>query len=428
MVHFIQTTLQTNFCHTLTAEIFCILLYNTAKKNQGFLSMHLQLPHELLLKSVDLVAKVADKHHRYAILANIHFELTQTYLKLTASDLEVTLSTILKLPEGACIQAGATTIAAGKLHEICKSLPTGMMVEINTTDDGRCLICAGKSKFTLGTLPASDFPSMGTPNNQNHINIARGELLDMISRTRFSMAIQDVRHYLTGMLFQVEDNQLTCVATDGHRLSVAYRPLAQVSDKTIQIIVPGKAVVELERLFGELGKVLSHDDVVALGVDGEFLEVQLNFGQVNEQGIANDDITVTMLARLIEGKFPDYRRVLPTNCDRTALINKDDIMNVLKRVSILSNERSRGVIFEFGDADTAIVRSGNSEQGEAVESLAVDFQGEPLELSLNESYLKSVFNVLQGKISIQMSHPNSPTLIKQIGDERHQYVVMPMRI
>ncbi len=390
--------------------------------------MHLQLSHDLLLKAVELVAKVADKHHRFAILGNIKFILSPEHLILTASDLEVELTTTLKLPEGACIEAGSSTINAAKFHDICKSLPTGVVVDIHCTTDGRCLIKSGKSKFTLSTLPAGDFPSIGTPSSQAHIAIARSDLHEMIARTRFAMATQDVRHYLTGMLFHIEGAMLTTVATDGHRLAVANRILADEHTGETQLIVPGKAVVELERLFGELGKTLNQDDVVRLGIDGEFLQVALNFGKADDTGQASDELTVSLTARLIEGKFPDYRRVLPHNTDRTVLVAKDDIMNVLRRVSILSNERSRGVIFEFGDTDSAVVRSGNSEHDEAVESLAVAFQGEPIELSLNESYLKAVFSLLQGQISIQLSHPNSPTLIKQVGDERHQYVVMPMRI
>lgn len=389
--------------------------------------MHLQLSHEFLLKAVDLVAKVADKHHRFVILGNIKFDLSEEALTLTASDLEVELTTTLRLPVGACLRAGRATIAAGKLHEICKTLPAGL-VDIQADGDGRCLIKSGKSKFTLSTMPADDFPSIGTPSAQTTIAILRAELLDMISRTRFAMATQDVRHYLTGMLFHIDGGQLTTVATDGHRLAVAHRVLNTEHTEETQLIVPGKAVIELERLFNELGKVLGQDDVVSLTVDGEFLQLRLNFGKPDDAGRASDDLVVTMTARLIEGKFPDYRRVLPTNCDRTVLVNKDEIMDVLRRVSILSNERSRGVIFEFGDADSAVVRSGGGDQGEAVESMSVAFDGQPIELSLNESYLKAVFGLLQGKISIQMSHPNSPTLIKQLGDERHLYVVMPMRI
>lgn len=387
--------------------------------------MHLTLSHELLVKAVDLVAKVADKHHRFAILANIKVEATNELLTLTASDLEVELTTQTRLPNGACTKAGSTTLPAGKFHEICKSLPQGN-VELTLLDDGRCLIKSGKSKFTLATLPAQDFPSIGIPTSTTKISIVRGDLHDMIGQTRFCMATQDVRHYLTGMLFHVDQNLLTCVATDGHRLAVSRRALNDnYADN--QIIVPGKAVIELERLFGELGKTLGKDDVVTLGIDGEFLQVKLNFGKVGDDGLASDELTVAMTARLIEGKFPDYRRVLPNNCDRTALFTKEAMSEVLKRVAILSNERSRGVIFEFG-ADSVIVRSANNDGGEAVETLSINFEGEPIELSLNEAYLKAVFGVLTGDVRLQMAHPNSPTLITQVGDELRQYVVMPMRI
>ncbi|MDO5651647.1 MAG: DNA polymerase III subunit beta [Moraxella sp.] len=392
--------------------------------------MHLQLAHDLLFKATDLVAKVADKHHRFVILGNIKIDLNIDTLTLTASDLEVELTTQVKLPAGACVEAGSITLPAGKFHEICKSLPAGM-VKIHTLDHDRCQIVSGKSKFTLSMLPANDFPSIGTPTNQSKLLIARGELLSMIAHTRFAIATQDVRHYLTGMLFHVNDGRLTAVATDGHRLSVAHRDLVEPPTTDSQIIIPGKAIGELERLFNELGKTVGTDEVVSLGIDGEFLQVALNFGKANDDGMASDELTVALTARLIEGKFPDYKRVLPDNCDRTALIQKDDITDVLRRVSILSNERSRGVVFEFSEETSATVRSStgtSSDSDEAIEILPVNYQGQPIELSLNETYLKAVFGVLQGEISLQMSHPNAPTLITQVGDERHQYVVMPMRI
>lgn len=387
--------------------------------------MHLQLEQELLVKAVDLVAKVADKHHRFVILGNIKLDATENTLTLTASDLEVELTTTARLPDGACRKAGSITLPAGKFHEICKSLPQGI-VEFETLDDSRCLIKCGKSKFTLATLPASDFPSIGTPTNQNQVVISRSHLHDMLSNTRFCMATQDVRHYLTGMLFHINDTLLTCVATDGHRLAVA-KGILEASYAEQQIIVPGKAVIELERLFNELGKTLGKDDVVSLGLDHEFLQVQLNFGKIDDNGIASDELVVAMTARLIEGKFPDYNRVLPNNCDKTALFPKEAMSEVLKRVAILSNERSRGVIFEF-EADNVVIRSTNNDGGEAIETLAVSYEGEPIELSLNEAYLKAVFGVLTGDVRLQMSHPNNPALITQVGDELRQYVVMPMRI
>ena len=392
--------------------------------------MQLQIAHDLLLKVTDLVVKVADKNHRLLILGNIKIELDSDSLTMTASDLEVELITRVRLPAGACQEAGRLTLSAGKFYEICKSLPDGM-VNISTINHERCQITSGKSKFTLATLPAEDFPSIGTPTAHTKISIERGELLSMIGRTRFCIATQDVRHYLMGMLFSVEADTLTAVATDGHRLAVAHRTLQDKVDQPSQIIVPGKAIIELERLFNELGKVGNGADVVTLGVDNEFLQVALNFGKLNEHGVVSDEFVTTLTTRLIDGKFPDYKRVLPTNCNRHARIQKDDIMDVLRRVSILSNERSRGVVFEFAESDIATIRSNTgvgSDSDEAVETLPLVYEGEPIELSLNELYLKAVFGVLDGEIDIGLSHPNQPTLIHQVGDERHQYVVMPMRI
>lgn len=389
--------------------------------------MHLQLPHELLLKATDLVARVADKHNaRFPILGNIKFDLDSERLILTASDLEVELTTTVKLPENACVQAGSLTLPASKFHEICKSLNKTDSVVIEGLDDGRCLIKSGKSRFTIATLPAADFPSVGEPHGDKFVKIERSQLHEMIGQTKFCIASQDVRHYLTGMLFHIDGQFLTCVATDGHRLAVAKRPLSEHYDD-MQIIVPGKAVNELDRLFGELGKSKGNDDVVWLGLDGEFLQVKLNFGKPDEEGHASDELTVALTARLIEGKFPDYKRVLPNNCDKSAHFTKDAMMDVLRRVSILASERSRGVVLEFA-GDNATVRAGGGDSGEAVDSLSVRYEGEPIELSLNETYLKAVFGVVSGDVRLQMSHPNSPTLITQVGDEMRQYVVMPMRI
>lgn len=383
--------------------------------------MHLTLSHALLLKATDLVAKVADKHHRFEILGNIKLDLTETVLTLTASDLEVELATQVNLPDGACLVAGAMTVPAGKFHEICKSLPKGGTVTIQSLDDNKCLIESGKSRFTLSTLPALDFPSIGVPKQGNFVAIHRGELLGMLAHTKFCMASQDVRHYLTGMLFHIDQNKLALVATDGHRLALSETVLADSYDER-QIIVPGKAVLELERLFGELGKTTTKDDVVNLGLDGEFLQVRLQFG--DEQ---SDALTVALTARLIEGKFPDYKRVIPSNCNKSAHFDKDVIVEVLRRVAILSNERSRGVILEF-EGETATIRASTGDGAGAVESFGIRYEGEPIEISLNETYLKAAFGALTGELCLQMSQPNSPTLITQVGESRYRYVVMPMRI
>lgn len=412
------------------------LFYNGKFILLGFFVMHLILPHETLLKLVDFVAKVADKNHRYQILANICFKLSQDTLILTATNLELELSAKLNLPSGACLEVGETTVIASKFHEICKSLASGLPVEIRATADS-CLIVSGKSKFTLPTLPAQDFPSIGTPTNPETILMHNSDLFELINKTRFAIAIQEVRHYLTGLLLQIENAQVTSVATDGHRMAVAFRTVhpadsafyENAQPRTHQLIVPNKSVAELEKLLNEHKKQTPEPIGVALRTDEEFLSVSLNFGDLDDHKIPSGDLEVTLTTRLIDAKFPDYRRVLPTDTNRTAIFAKDEIMTVLKRVAILSDESLRGVVINFDNSDTATVRSYNTDKGlEATETLPVNFMGEPIEVSFNDIYLKAVFNVLNGAISLQMSHPSQPTLIKQVGDERHLFVVMPMRV
>lgn len=391
--------------------------------------MQLSIHRELLLKAINLVAKAADKRHSMLILGNIKLKLEASELILVASDLEVELQACVHLPEGACIEVGELTVPAAKFQEICKSLPKESVVNISTEENEKCLITSGKSRFVLGTLPAKDFPVLGEPANVTLLRIGREKLTDLIGKTQFAMAIQDVRYYLTGMLFEVADRQLTTVATDGHRLALARSVLQVDDDVRLQSILPRKAVIELERLLMELGKVLSDKDIlVTLSFGREYLQVSLPFGEVSSTGEIDDGVYVTFTARLIDGKFPDYQRVMPVNNDKIALVNQEKMMEVLRRVSILSNEKSRGVIFNFSEDGVVEVKANNAEQDEATEYLQAKYQGEAIELSFNAAYLQDVLDVLQGDVKIQMNQPNTSVLIHQLGDELHQYVIMPMRI
>lgn len=385
--------------------------------------MKLTIKRDVLINAISLVAKAADKHHRIGpILANIKFVLDQDVLTLVASDLEVELTATIALPAGACQQTGETTLPAEKLFVICKAL-SDEMVSLDA-DETRCFIVSGKGRYTLKTLPAKDFPSIGAPSVAAALNISRGILYDLISHTRFAMATQDVRHYLTGMLFEINGDKLTAVATDGHRLAVAHRALdASYDDR--RVIIPGKAVAELERLLGELVRS-SEDDVVALGFDDEFLQLSLGFGDESDY----KGMQVGMVARLIEGKFPDYRRVLPPSYDKAAIFNKDEAVEVLRRLSVLNSKEAPGVLFDFKESDRVQVNVRNQrEQDEAEENLAVSYEGEPLEVSFNEAYLRAVLRVLNGDVRIEMTEAVKPALIYQVGDEmNHQYVVMPMRV
>ena len=363
------------------------------------------------------------------ILGNIKLQLSDSELVLTASDLEVELTSTLKLPVGACVEPGTTTLPAMKLKDICKSLPAQAQINLTTQENERCLLTSGKSRFTLGTLPSSDYPSLGNPENITALTISRSRLIDLIHKTQFAMAIQDVRYYLTGMLFDVSQQQLTTVATDGHRLALARSVIDIDNDLNMQAILPRKAVIELERLATELGKMLGDkDNAVTLSFGREFLQVSLPFGEVDSKGQVSQDLMVIFTARLIDGKFPDYRRVMPSNTDKLALFSQEKMSDVLRRVAILSNEKSRGVVFNFASDGMVEIRANNAEQDEAVEMIQAKYQGDPMELSFNAAYLQDVLSVVQGEVQMHMSQSNASVLVNQLNDDFHQYVIMPMRI
>lgn len=391
--------------------------------------MQLTINRELLLKAINLIAKAADKRHNMVILGNIKFEVTAELLTLTASDLEVELMAQVKLNQGAVLSSGSAALPASKLHDICKSLPKDAQINIVMESKTRCVITSSKSRFVLGTLPAEDFPLLGSPANIASLPLSRETLIDLIAKAQFAMAIQDVRYYLTGMSFEVAERQLTLVATDGHRLALARSAIDVADDFEMQAILPRKAVIELERLLNELGKLLSNNDSkLTLSFGREFLQVSLPFGNVDSTGQIDDTVWVTFTARLIDGKFPDYRRVMPKMTDKVAVANRERLAEVLKRVSILSNEKSRSVIFKFAADGNVEVRANNPEQDEAVEMLQVNYQGEPLEISFNGAYLQDVLDVLDGDVQLNMGQANSSVLVNQVNDTQHQYVIMPMRI
>lgn len=381
--------------------------------------MKLAINRDLLIRAIGLVVEAADNRHRLVILGNLKLVLESKRLIVTASDLEVELTSCVNLPQEACLQTGAITLPAEKFFSICKLLPESVVIIDASDGSNRCHISSGKSKYTLSMLPASDFPSIGKPASEQIIKVGLQDLFGVIKHTRFAMATQDVRHYLTGLLLEINEHNLTAVATDGHRLAVARRLLSESYPDT-KVIIPGKAVAGLEKLLLDLLKVSNQDDVVSLGLDEEFLHVVLGFGT---------EMTIHLTARLIEGKFPDYRRVLPVGHDKIAIFNKDEMVSVLRRTSVVNTKESPGVLLGFDKADVATVSSNNREQDEVVESLVVHYTGEPIEVSFNEAYLRAVLNVLEADIRLEMVHPNSPTLIYQVGDEHnHQYIVMPMRV
>lgn len=392
--------------------------------------MQLIIPQAMLMYAVNLIFKAADKRNSLAILANLKLVLTPERLTLVASDLEVELQADVALPAGACQHAGQITVPANKFKEIIKLLPEDAQVSISVTDNKQCQIVFADSQFRLNTLPAEDFPLIGAPEAATSVALSRETLLDLLDKTHFAMAIQDARYYLTGMLVELKDGLLTAVATDGHRLALARAANTQTSAEDLSAILPRKAVLELQRLLGEMRRAQPNvDNAITLNIGREFVQVMLPFGQ-SEEATNNTQapVMVTFTARLIDGKFPDYRRVIPSNTDKTARFGQDALANMLRRVSVLSNEKLRGVVFEFGDAERVRIRTSNAEHDEASAVLPIRYQGAPMEISFNVAYLLDVLNVLQGDIDMHMQQANGSVLIRQVNDSQHDYVIMPMRI
>ena len=382
--------------------------------------MRLKIAKESLLNVLSHVVGAVERRHTLNILSNLKIQVTAQALTVTGSDLEVELVASMPLNEGACLQAGETTVPARKLIDICKSLPSAALVDLQITEDQRCILKSGNSRFVLGTLPAEDYPLLSTENSQGtQVTVTQRELKRLFEKTAFAMAVQDVRFYLTGTLLEIEANQLRAVTTDGHRLALCETAAQSTAAQPIQAIVPRKAVGELQRLLSV------EDDQLSLLIGRELLNVTITVANRDkEQG----DTTVRFTTKLIDGKFPDYRRVIPRGGDKHVIIAHDVFKQSLQRVAILSNEKLRGVFLNF-NADSLQLRANNPEQDEAIEDLAIQYADAPMEMSFNAQYLLEVLGVLDGDdVSMSMTEANQSVLVQDPAHTDQTYVVMPMRV
>ncbi|WP_180058816.1 DNA polymerase III subunit beta [Acinetobacter sp. YH12227] len=382
--------------------------------------MRLKIAKESLLNVLSHVVGAVERRHTLNILSNVKVQVTEQALTITGSDLEVELVASTPLADGACLQAGVTTVPARKLMDICKSLPSAALIDLQITEDQRCILKSGNSRFVLGTLPAEDYPLLTTENTQGtQVAVTQRELKRLFEKTSFAMAVQDVRFYLTGTLLEIDENQLRAVTTDGHRLAMCETAASSNATQAMQAIVPRKAVGELQRLLSV------EDEQLSLLIGRELLNVTITIASRDkEQG----DITVRFTTKLIDGKFPDYRRVIPRGGDKNVRIAHDVFKQSLQRVAILSNEKLRGVFLKF-DADTLQLRANNPEQDEAVEDLAIQYADMPMDMSFNAQYLLEVLNVLDGDdVSMTMTEANQSVLVQDPQQQDQTYVVMPMRV
>lgn len=365
--------------------------------------MKFTISRDALLKPLNLVAGVVERRQTLPILSNVLLSLEGNQLALTGTDLEVELIGRVDVLSSAV--DGEITVPARKLVDICKSLPDGVDIEFSV-EAGKATVKAGRSRFTLVTLPASEFPSVEEGAGELALELPQKILKRLIDRTAFAMAQQDVRYYLNGMLLELKNGRLRMVATDGHRLALCTAP-ETVSAGDASVIIPRKGVLELVRL-------LESDESVRLVIGS------------NHVRAANRQYTFT--SKLIDGKFPEYERVLPKSPDKMVVGDRVLLKQAFARTAILSNEKYRGVRLKFS-TDTLEMMANNPEQEQAEEVVFVDYQGAELEVGFNVSYLLDVLSVLDSeKVRMSLADSASSALLEEADSGDSLYVVMPMRL
>lgn len=367
--------------------------------------MHFTIQREALLKPLQLVAGVVERRQTLPVLSNVLLVVEGQQLSLTGTDLEVELVGRVTLEEPA--QPGEITVPARKLMDICKSLPADALIDIRI-DEQKLLVKAGRSRFSLSTLPANDFPTVEEGPGSLTFSLVQSRLRRLIERTSFAMAQQDVRYYLNGMLLEVQTGILRAVATDGHRLAMCSMEAAIEQVERHQVIVPRKGILELARLLTEQ--------------DGN---VSIVLGQHHIRATTGE---FTFTSKLVDGKFPDYERVLPRGGDKLVVADRQGLREAFSRTAILSNEKYRGIRLQL-ESGLLKIQANNPEQEEAEEEIVVDYNGSSLEIGFNVSYLLDVLSVMTtDQVRLILSDANSSALVQEADNDDSSYVVMPMRL
>ncbi|MBC7945523.1 MAG: DNA polymerase III subunit beta [Burkholderiales bacterium] len=365
----------------------------------------IQADRETLLRPLQAITGIVERRHTLPILSNVLLERKHGKLGFIATDLEVQVTTEIPCnTEGEAISA---TVSARKLYDILRALPDGEKVTIDASDR-KLQVKTTSSKFNLQTLSAEDFPRMAEASDSiNVLTAKQHQLKTLLASVQYAMAQQDIRYYLNGMLMIADSDALIAVATDGHRLA-----LNKLNHNTgtarQEVILPRKAVIELVKLLAD------SDDEVTIGLTEK--QVKFKFS----------DIQLT--SKVVDGKFPDYTRVIPTQNKNRIALSRMDLQRALQRAAILANEKFRGVRLMLTKDQLSIVCS-NNEHEEAQEELIIDYSGEPLDIGFNITYLLDVLNSRATEnIECALGDANSSALITEPGNGDFQYVVMPMRI
>ena len=366
--------------------------------------MRFSIQRETLLRRLQQVVGVVERRQTLPVLANLLVVVDANGVALTGTDLEVEM---VARTEAENLEPGEVTIPARKLFDICRALPDGCTIKFEQTGE-RVLVNAGRSRFTLATLPATEFPVIENIELVERVSLSEATLKSLMERTSFAMAHQDVRYYLNGMLLDLREHSLRCVATDGHRLALAETKVDSKISASRQIIVPRKGVIELQGLF-ETGE----------GV------VELEFGR-NHLRVKRGGVTFT--SKLIDGRFPDYEAVVPIGADKEVRVNRDELRAALQRAAILSNEKYRGVKLEVGPNRLRIV-AHNPEQEEAVEEVEAKTGVAELSVGFNVNYLLDALGALAGDdVMLCLRDGQSSCLIRKPESDDTRHVIMPLRL
>jgi DNA polymerase-3 subunit beta len=367
--------------------------------------MKFTLVRETLLAPLQQVIGVIERRQTLPILSNVLLKLAEGRLEFTGTDLEVQMVAHAEVETG---DSGAVTAPARKLLDICRLLPDRSTLSVECKD-GRFTIKSGGSRFNLSTLPADNYPEFDVGTLDLELSVPAATLKQALDKTTFAMAQQDVRYYLNGLLLDLDGRSLKAVASDGHRLAVFEEPLDLDTRGGRQIIVPRKGVLELARLLG------GNEDVVTLRIASNSVRVDLG--------------AVSFAAKLIEGRFPDYQRVMPRELTRSFRVDKEAFKGALTRVSVLSSEKYKSVSLDVDEESVMTLKSQNPEHEDAEERLSVVLEGKGLSVGFNASYLlDALSHVDSEEAKLSFTENANSCLIEDSDDHRFKFIVMPMRL
>lgn len=367
----------------------------------------LKCSKEQLLNPLSIVSGIVERRHTLPVLANVLIKKKDKDITFTSTDIEIQIKTQIELEHSEGNQD--TTVNAKKLLDILKALPDDKDVGLNLKDN-KFTITSGKSKFNLQTLPANDFPEMAKAGEFTHqIVLKQKQFKDLLNKVQYAMAVQDIRYYLNGLLLIIDKDQLSVVATDGHRLAYASMKNDTGIDGKKDMILPRKTVLELQRLL--------QDNENDIQIEMSANQIRFTFNQIE------------LTSKLVEGKFPDYQRVIPTDYEQKITLSRQLLQQSLQRVAILSNEKFKGVRCLI-ESNTIKISSTNTDQENALEELDVDYTGDSLDIGFNVTYLLDVLSHQKTEnIVLNLGKSaNQSVLITVEDDADFKYVVMPMRI